>query len=212
MMLTITDIQKGKGKGWRIYVEGEYALSLQPEVLAGLSLKIGGQITPEELDEIKKQSDRVRARERALYLLEYRSHSCKELYDKLAKTVPEDIAAETVAKMLDLGLLDDVAYARRLAQSLWSEKKYGPKRISGYLYQKGIARDVVAQVLDELEESLDEEETGERLLAMIERKYAKHLADGEPKNLAKVQNALARLGYNFDDINRAIRNWKETKE
>ena len=114
---------------------------------------------------------------RQLYLLESRSHSRKELFDKLCRSVPEQTAAEVTQRMEDLGLVDDEAYARRWAAMLWREKKYGPRRIRQSLTQKGFDRELIDQVMEEMAESFADEEAAQQLETLICRKYARHLAD-----------------------------------
>ena len=210
-MLRITAVEKAK-KGYHLFVEGEYALTLPAEVLAQSGLRAGQEITPQRLDEIKQASDRRRARERALYLLESRSHSQKELFDKLCRSVSEEIARETADRMVQLGLVDDESYARRWAAMLWREKKYGPRRIRQSLMQKGFDRALVDQVLEEMEDSFAGEETAEQLENLIRRKYARFLADGDPKGRNKTVNALLRLGYDYDQIRTALQNFMEIEE
>ena len=210
-MLRITAVEKAK-KGYHLFVEGEYALTLSAEVLAQAGLRAGQEITPQRLDEIKQAGDRRRARERALYLLESRSHSQKELFDKLCRSVPEEIAREAADRMVVLGLVDDESYARRWAAMLWREKKYGPRRIRQGLMQKGFDRELIDQVLEEMNESFMQEEAAEQLEGLIQRKYARYLSDGDPKGRNKTVNALLRLGYDYDQIRAALRNFIEIEE
>lgn len=210
-MLRITAVEKAK-KGYHLFVEGEYALMLPAEVLAQSGLRAGQEITPQRLDEIKQASDRRRARERALYLLESRSHSQKELFDKLCRSVSEEIARETADRMVQLGLVDDESYARRWAAMLWREKKYGPRRIRQGLMQKGFDRELIDQVLEEMDDAFAGEESADQLEGLIRRKYARYLTDGDPKGRNKTVNALLRLGYDYDQIRGALRNFMETEE
>ena len=48
-MLRITAIEKAK-KGYHLFVEGEYALTLNAEVLVETGLRSGQEITPQRLD------------------------------------------------------------------------------------------------------------------------------------------------------------------
>ena len=48
-MLRITAVEKAK-KGYHLFVEGEYALTLSAEVLAQAGLRAGQEITPQRLD------------------------------------------------------------------------------------------------------------------------------------------------------------------
>ena len=211
-MLRITAVEKAKKTGYHLFVEGEYALTVSAEVLAQTGLRAGQEISPERLEQIKELSDRRRARERALYLLESRSHSEKELLEKLCRSVPEQIAADTTRRMVELGLVDDASYARRWAMMLWREKKYGLRRIRQGLAQKGFSRELIDEVLQEMAESLQGEEAQDQLAELIRRKYAKALAQGGPKGREKTVNGLLRLGYDYDQIRAALRNFWETEE
>ena len=211
-MLRITAIQKAKKGGYHLFIEEEYALTISAEVLAETGLAVGQQITPQRLDEIRQICDRRRARERALYLLESRSHSEKELNDKLCRSVPEQIAADVTCRMVELGLVDDGTYARRWAAMLWQEKKYGPRRIRQSMMQKGFDRDLIDEVLEEMAESFEGEKTVGQLEEIIRRKYARSLSNEDPKGRSKAVNGLLRLGYDYDQIRTALRNFSETEE
>ena len=77
-------------------------------------LKEGLPVTEEQLEEIRYEADYRKARERALYLLEYRDHSRKELIDKLLRSVNNPSIAEEIAdKMEEYGFLDDERYAKK---------------------------------------------------------------------------------------------------
>ena len=91
-------------------------LILHGEIVARHHLKEGQEIDPQELERCKNDALRRKARERAYYLLEYRDHSEGELYQKLRRHYPDQIAAEAVAKCKEYGLLDDAAYAKKLAE------------------------------------------------------------------------------------------------
>ena len=202
--MLVTAIEKGKGVRWNVFVEGEFALSLSAETLASSGLKAGQEVGQEALFALKDKEERRRARERALYLLDMRSHTKKELSDKLSKTVSAEIAAETAQRLEELGLVDDEAYARRLAHSLTEQKGWGAQRIRQRLYEKGVPREVAASAMQELAETTD---THEQLLRVIEKKYASRLSD--QKSVEKTIAALMRLGYRYGDIRAALSEYAE---
>lgn len=197
--MLVTAIEKGKGARWNVFVEGEFALSLDAQTLATSSIKAGQEIGREVLFALKGETDRRRAKERALYLLDMRSHTKKELFDKLRKTTDADIAEETAQRMEELGLVDDAAYARRLAHSLAEQKGWGAMRIRQRLAEKGIERELAAEVIADLEETVDAQE---QLVRLIHKKYMRHLSD--KKGVDKTIAALVRMGYRFADIKRAL--------
>lgn len=50
----------------------------------------------------------------------------------------------------------------------------------------------------------------DRLEALIEKKYAGYLEDPEDlKSVNKAKNGLVRAGYDYDDINKAIKDFLE---
>ena len=140
-----------------------------------------------------QESETRRAKEKALYLLEYRSHSKKELADKISRTTSREAAEAAVEKMEELGLMNDEAYARQLAGTLLEKKGYGLRRARQELLQKGIDRELVEELLEEL--APDPEE---KLREIVERKYRNQL--GDEKGYRCTVAALQRLGYGWEDI------------
>ena len=157
------------------------------------------------LEEIKRQADVRRAKERALYLLEYRDHSRKELVEKLCKSVDREIAEATADKMQQLGFLDDRRYAEKLARDLLVRKRQGKKRAFYEMLKKGVPRELAGEVLEECEV-----DPADQLSELIERKYARYL--GDEKGRRKVVNALLRLGHSYENIKRALREYEEFEE
>ena len=197
-MMLITALEKQKG-GWAVFVEGEYALMLDAETFVRAKLRAGEEITPARLDEIKYQSDLRRTRERALYLLETRAHSRKELFDKLVKTGGEAAAGEVTARMEELGLLDDADYAARLARQLTERKGYGEVRVRQELARRGIDRELIEDAMAGVAETADVDAA---LDALIARRYARCL--GDEKGRSRAVGGLLRMGYRQADIRRAI--------
>ena len=96
-------------------------------------------------------------------------------------------------KMEELGLMNDEAYARQLAGTLLEKKGYGLRRARQELLQKGIDRELVEELLEEL--APDPEE---KLREIVERKYRNQL--GDEKGYRRTVAALQRLGYGWEDI------------
>ena len=136
----------------------------------------------------------TRAKERALYILEARDHSYAELYSKLEKNYSEEICFAVCDKMTEIGLINDSLYAKKLAKYYFTVKKYGKYRAFNEMKRKGLD-------ISDIEEASEEYlyDLKERIRELIEKKYYKYL--GDEKGVIKVKNALARLGYTYDDIN-----------
>lgn len=137
--------------------------------------------------------------EYALTLLSRRAYTEKGLYDKLCRRYDEEHAAAAVARMLELNLLDDEDYARRMAADCVNLKGMAPRRTAMELARKGIDRNVIDSVVAELE--VDPQPAIARI---VKRKYQAYIDDEKGRN--KTVNALLRLGYKYDDIAAALRN------
>lgn len=184
----------------QLYIDGEAAVKIDAEIFLCSKLKPGDELTDEELHELILASDRRRAQEKALYLLEHRSHSKKELADKIARTAASKEAAQAAADhMEELGLIDDEAYARDLAKYLFTRKRFGTMRVKQELKLKGID----SLLIDELiEEFGGESETLENITEVLNKKYSGW--QGDEKIRRRALAALQRLGYSYGLIRQAM--------
>lgn len=188
----------------QLYIDNEEAMKLDTQMLLLEGIKEGMELTDQQLHELVQKSDARRAQEKALYLLEYRSHSKKELADKIARTAASKEAAQEAAnRMEDLGLIDDARYARDYARSLFLRKKFGSRRVKQELLQKGIDRDLADEILGEYAQ-LD---TGETIYDILSRKYPAFMQDEKVRRRAVA--ALQRFGYSFEEIRSAMRTAEE---
>ncbi len=151
------------------------------------------------------------AKKRALYLLGGRDYSRKELFEKLLKNYSRETCETAVEQMAQYGYLDDRRYADKLAHKLVKVQKYGKKRAKMMMIQKGLG----PQTADEALSRYSSDDMVEEITAVIEKKYMDKLsADGTEgmRETQKVMAALARRGYGYEDIKRAISLVKENAE
>ena len=203
--MKITKIEQKSGSRYTVYVDGEYWYILDIEMIAANGLREGLDCDPEFLEEILLQAQRRKGKERALYLLEYRDHTRKELVDKLMRSVSREIAEETADRMEELGLIDDQRYAQRVAAFLLEQKQLGRRAALYKMQQKGFSRTVAEAALQEVEV-----DPTEQIRQMIDRRYARYLTDR--KGLQKVTDALVRMGHRYADIKAVIQEYYEDAE
>lgn len=184
----------------QLFLDGEAAVKIDTEIFVRSGLKPGDELSDDELHRLIEASDTRRAQEKALYLLEYRSHSKKELAEKIARTAASKEAAQAAAdRMEELGLVDDEAYARELARVLFTRKRYGKMRVKQELRQKGIANELIEELLSEYG---GEDEALENLQEILARKYPDWREDERTRRRAFA--GLQRLGYSYELIRRAM--------
>ena len=203
--MQITNIDKTKRGRYSVFVDGEFMLSVDDETAAEFHLKIGRQTSEDEMNEILKQSNRRKAKEKAYNLLSYKDHSKSSLKSRLKRDISEEAAEETVEKMQELGLIDDEKYAYNLAKDLFTVKCFAARRVLYELTSKGIDKELAAQAVAECE--IDPSEQIEKLLS---RKFRNIPHDEKGKR--RIQDSLARFGYSWDDIRNALRGFFEEQE
>ena len=193
--MEITALEPRRHRLVQLFLDGEPAVKLDEETAA--SLRPGQQLSDEELHELIARSDAARAKEKALYLLEHRPHSKRELEDKLARTVGREAAGQAAGRMEELGLIDDADYARRLSEEL-ARKGFAAPRIRQELLRRGIGRELAAQEAERAAAAPED-----ALHSLIERRFARQL--GEEKGRRRAVAALQRMGYRWDEIRSALR-------
>lgn len=144
-------------------------------------------------------------REKALRLLEFRSHSEHELKEKLKRAGSVDDDIEQVLDFCrEYGFVNDEAYAKRKARDLQHLKKYGRHRIAQELRQKGISADLIDMAVGELDD--DEEDI---LYPLVKKKLG---GDFEKKSVDKCIRYFMYRGYGFGDIKMCIDRVKTEEE
>lgn len=204
--MKITDISQTKKGRFAISVDGEFVFSLHMDIFIPARVKVGDDLTVQELEELRKASDLKITKERALRLLGTKGYTTKALYDKLLRYADEEAAEAATVRMAELGLLDDADYAMRCARDLYNLKHFSKRRIVQELKHRGID----SELAETAAEQFDEDEAADKLKELIERKYMRYLHD--EKGRTKITGALARLGYGYEDIKTAIREAAETAE
>ena len=190
---------KEKRKGLtHVFIDGEYAMTLDTMVLLENHIKEHSEIDDDELYILVKKSKERRANEKALTLLERRSHSKQELANKIARTMDRDSAVAAAEKMEEIGLVNDRDFAERYARELFERKKFGKIRVKQELKLKGIDKEIIEDVLL-VYEDFDVEEQIKNILVS---KYPLYKEDEKVK--ARAVAALQRRGFSFSDIRGVI--------
>ena len=184
----------------QLFLDGEAAVKLDAQVFLQSGLKPGDQVSDQELFELIQASDARRAQEKALYLLEYRNYSKRELTEKIARTAASLEAAQAAAsRMEELGLIDDRRFGEDYARELFSRKGYGARRAAQELRRKGLDQELVQELV---EKSGSPEQSGENIRRVLEKKYPGWREDEKVRRRAFA--ALQRLGYSYQEVREAM--------
>ncbi|MBQ2444185.1 MAG: regulatory protein RecX [Clostridia bacterium] len=195
--MLISSVEPWKRSMSAVYIDGEYAVTLDNMTLIKNHIKAGVEISDEELHSLIQQSEKQRANEKALNLITYRDHSKKELKEKLSRTYSAETAEEIAEKMQESGLVNDEEYARKYADELLRKKHMSLRGIEFRLREKGISPEIIEIIKEELE--FDPVSEIQQVLA---KKYPTYAHDEKVKKRAIA--ALQRLGWSWSDIKNAI--------
>ena len=208
----------------RVVFDDNTEATLPIDLVVRYDLHSGTAVLPEHFSTICAEAELLKARDRALSIVSYRSHSEKELRDKLRQKGFSESASEYAVKWLtERNYLDDSRYAEELMFS-YLRKGYGKRRIHAELIRRGVARDTIQHTLSFLKspagdvqatdglgvrnnETADSES---RLMHHgIDRYLEKHLSDPDDReNLRKIKAALLRKGFSFDEITSAVERFR----
>ena len=148
-----------------------------------------------------------RAREICLTAMERRMRSRWELLRILKrKGIREEIADPVLDRLIEVGLVDDEAFARTFVASRQRTRPRGPRGLNADLRQRGIAPEVIGRVLEELRETEDPVETARRAVAgKLKSLSQKPQAEARQK----AEQFLLRRGFGFEVIREALSSLEE---
>ena len=206
----------GKGEKIHLSLDGEYIATVNADYWFTCGIKSGSEVTPEQLEELLTESARRKMMNKALDLLSMRDYSRRELSDKLVtkaweKKEQKDMdlgslkqqASDICDRLEELGLLNEARFARSYVDELIRRKHLSKSGLKTALIQKGVQRDIIETVLEEVD--VDPVEQVRELLAT---KF-KNRDFSDEKQKTRTVNALLRLGYRYNEIHAAMGEWME---
>ena len=123
-MPRLTQIKETKKGRLALFLDGEFAFSLDEDTFAAAALHQDDELEDWQIEELRKKSETRRALDKAMDYLSLRDHAAGELYQKLCRKFDAHSAAYAVARTGELGLLNDVSFARRRAAELLAGNGY----------------------------------------------------------------------------------------
>ena len=136
----------------------------------------------------------IRAKKRALHLLERMDRTEQQLREKLmASEYPEEIVEEAIAYVKSFHYIDDERYAQNFTR--YKKDKMSRSQIKQKLMLKGVDRDTIAYAI---EEEYDADEC-EHIRRLLEKKHFDKSSADEGE-FRRVYNYLLRRGFRSNDI------------
>lgn len=156
----------------------------------------------------EQESEVQKARDAGFNLLSARARTVYELREKLRrKEFSDGLIDQVVADFQRLKLLDDREFARNWVESRRRNRPAATAKLALELRRKGVAGEVIDEVLTECGGELDTSETAADILRRQGWRYA---GLEEMKAKRRMLGFLARRGYGQETARKAIEQiWKE---
>jgi len=207
MKITGISAQTKNNNRVNVMVDGTYRFSLDIFQVADLGIRVGKDYSEDELVELETESQFGKLYARALEYCMMRPHSAKEVRDYLyrktrdtrtktggiKKGVPQELTVRVFDRLVEKGYVNDESFARYWVQNRNVTKGTSRRKLTAELRSKGVEQGIIDKFLQESERS-DEDE----LQKIIAKK--RHRYDDEQKFM----QYLARQGFSYDDIKRAL--------
>lgn len=202
----ITAQQKDKNR-LNVMVDGKYLFSLDIFQYADLGIKIGKDYSEEELHALETESQFGKVYARALEYCLMRPHSSREVRDylyrktrdtrtktgEMKKGVAPEITQRVFDRLIEKGYIDDEKFTRYWVENRNLTKGASRRKLQAELQAKGVEAGIIEQQLASSPRSDDDE-----LSKVIAKKRNRYVDD------QKFMQYLARQGFSYDDIKRAL--------
>ena len=199
--VTKIEVQKRNPKRRSVFIDGEFAFGLDEEVLHKSGLKKGESLTQPRIDEITEEERKKEAKDAALRFLSFRRRTEKQVREKLKKKEFDEKTIEaTIDKLKEFDLINDLEFATSWVRDRLTLKPRGRKLLKQELWKKGIRRDIIEQVTDDL--CKDEDKSALELVEKIKKRYR----NLEPKVARRrMFNLLLRRGFSYETSKNSLK-------
>ncbi len=178
-------------------------VELDAEVLARACLAEGREIAERELAALLAEDERQRCRTRAWSLLSHRQRTRAELRRALRKRkFPADVVDGVLARIEELGHLNDQSYAAEFASQYAASGKAGPLLVKQKLQARGVDAAIIEQALDPVRDGDTQKRSA---LALLEKWNRRPKPDDPQKRRVAAASFLARRGFDGDIVWDAVR-------
>jgi len=220
--LKITDLRQGVKNQNRVnvFVDSVYSFSLDISQVVDFHLKVGMEISSEQLDEFRRASEFGKLYQRTLEWVLTRPRSERETRDYLRRKLSKlssdtlkgvtscafgerpslrsldsllELLPDIISRLKAHGYIDDYKFAEWYVENRFVKKGVSQKRLKMELMKKGVSSEIIEEVLSDSERN-DEDE----IRKIIAKKRAKY--DDE-----KLIQYLCRQGFSYQQVQDLVR-------
>ena len=210
MQITDLEPQANNAERVNVYVDGRFLLGASGVIVLRMGLRVGQELLPEQLEQLRSEEAEQQAVDRALNYLSFRPRSREEVRRYLQRKQTPPAIIEVALERLDrLNFVDDRAFVEFWVENREKFSPRGARALKNELRLKGVEREIVDELVDRDE---DEEQA-----LRAARKKATLLAHTPGMNYATFRNRLGgflqRRGFGYEVVTRTVKAlWNELKQ
>lgn len=203
-MNIITKIECGKRNKDRvnIYIDEEYAFSVDMEIVYKEGLKVKDSVDYDKLKKVIEEDNYIKCKNAAIRIIERSYKSEKEIKDKLLKKeFDNNTVNRTLSFLKEYNLIDDEKLVSMYVKDRL--RSQGEKKIKYSLMQKGISEELIYRELDKI--SNDDLEDTAYNLALKKYGILRNKENDKYKLYQKLTRYLIGRGYGYDLVSRVVK-------
>ena len=204
-MPVVTALEPAPGRlgGLVLEVDEAVRFRVSEDLCQRRGLHLGDRLSTAELESLAQEAGDAEAMERAVHYLSYRPRTCREVRRYLGKHGLLGHADPAIDRCIELGYLNDEAYARAFVRERIRLKPRGRPRLVSELLGRGVDRDTAETAVDV---TLAEEGVTEAaLLREVALRRARSLRNLDPPAARRRLSAfLGRRGFRTGAIREVV--------
>src|SRR5579859_1482423 len=210
MQITDLEPQANNAERVNVYVDGRFLLGVNAVIVLRMELRVGQELLPEQLEQLRSEEAEQQAVDRALNYLSFRPRSREEVRRYLQRKETPPYVIEAALERLDrLNFVNDRAFVEFWVENRDKFNPRGSRALKNELRLKGIERDIVDELVDK--------DGDEELALRAARKKAASLARTPGMDYATFRNRLGaflqRRGFGYDVVTHTVKAlWNEMKQ
>lgn len=199
----VIQVEKKGDNQYLVGFKSQQKILVSEDTLVQFQLLKGRELTEEEWNALQNINRQSLIYQKALYYLDYKWRTEKEVWDYLKK---DEFALSDITSVMErlkaVGLIDDLNYAKSFVRTYRREGRKGPVVIAQKLKQKGVSEKDIQEGLLEYPIEIEEKNASHQCDKLL-HKYRRHT---KLEQQQKVYQGLVNKGFHSEVVQTVIAN------
>lgn len=199
--MKIEKLKKTSNGKYKVYLDNNEVINTYDEVILKNNLLFHKEVDSKLLNELSKDNDYYELYNKCLILINKRIRSEKEVREYLEKyTSKEEDIDSIISKLKEIGLINDIEYAKAYVSDRINLSSDGPLKIEAYLEKHNIDSNTIKMLI----ESIDDDVIYNKIDKVVSKKIKNNTKYSSYILKQKIINELISDGFREEDIIRVI--------